>query len=144
VASPIDRDALERALTLVAEESFFTMVDPASDAPLKEGSCIAACVDFTGPFTGKLCCRMTRTLAQELTSAFTGARPEDVAADGPEVADLAGEFANMVCGRWLTEVAPRALFTITRPSVEPAPWPEAKPMAMLSDQPVWIDVALEA
>ena len=95
MASPIDRDALERALTLVAEESFFTMVDPASDAPLKEGSCIAACVDFSGPFTGKLCCRMTRTLAHELTSAFTGAKPEDVAADGPEVADLAGEFANM-------------------------------------------------
>jgi CheY-specific phosphatase CheX len=147
VASPIDRDALERALTLVAEESFFTMVDPAvdqaSDAPLKEGACIAACVDFTGPFTGTLCCRMTRTLARELTSAFTGARPEDVDADGPEVADLAGEFANMVCGRWLTDVAPRALFTIARPNVEPAPWPEARPMAMLSEQPIWIDVALE-
>jgi CheY-specific phosphatase CheX len=143
MASPIDRDALERALTLVAEESFFTMVDPASDAPLKKGSCIAACVDFTGPFTGKLCCRMTRTLAHELTSAFTGARPEDVAADGPEVADLAGEFANMVCGRWLTEVAPRALFTIARPTVERAPWPEGRPMAMLSEEPIWIDVAVE-
>jgi len=144
MASPIDRDALERALTLVAEESFFTMVDPASDVSLKEGSCIAACVDFSGPFTGRLCCRMTRRLAHELTSAFTGAKPEEVAADGPEVADLAGEFANMVCGRWLTEVAPRALFTIARPTVDPAPWPEARPMAMLSEQPIWIDVALEA
>jgi hypothetical protein len=86
---------------------------------------------------------MTRTLAHELTSAFTGAKPEDVAADGPEVADLAGEFANMVCGRWLTEVAPRALFTIARPSVEPAPWPQTRPMAMLSEEPIWIDVALE-
>jgi len=141
--SPIDRDALERALTLVAEESFFTLVDPVSDAPLTEESCIAACVDFSGPFTGRLCCRMTRTLAHELTSAFTGAKPEDVAADGPEVVDLAGEFANMVCGRWLTEAAPRALFTIARPSVEAAPWPQARPMAMLSDQPIWIDVALE-
>jgi hypothetical protein len=143
MSSPIDRDALERALTLVAEESFFTMVDPVSDVPPVEGSCIAACVDFSGPFTGKLCCRMTRTLAHELTSAFTGTAPEDVAPDGPEVTDLAGEFANMVCGRWLTDVAPRALFTITRPNVEPAPWPQAQPMAMLNEQPIWIDVALE-
>jgi CheY-specific phosphatase CheX len=145
MASPIDREALERALTVVAEESFFTMVDPASDvSPPMEGSCLAACVDFSGPFTGRLCCRMTRTLAHELTTAFTGTAPEDVSADGPEVTDLAGEFTNMVCGRWLTEVAPRALFTIARPNVEPAPWPQAKPMAMLNEQPIWIDVALEA
>jgi hypothetical protein len=145
MASPIDREALERALTVVAEESFFTMVDPAPDAPPPaEGSCIAACVDFSGPYTGRLCCRMTRTLAHELTTAFTGAKPGDVAADGLEVTDLAGEFANMVCGRWLTEVAPRALFTIARPKVEPAPWPEATPMAMLNEQPIWIDVAFDA
>ena len=144
MASPIDRDALERALTLVAEESFFTMVDPAPDAaPPVEGSCVAACVDFAGAFTGRLCCRMTRALAHDLTSAFTGTRPEEIAVDGPEVSDLAGEFANMVCGRWLTEVAPRALFTIARPKVEPAPWPQAKPMATMNEQPIWIDVALE-
>ena len=143
MASPIDRDALERALTLVAEESFFTMVDPASDVPLPAGACIAACVDFTGAFTGRLCCRMTRALAHDLTSSFTGTRPEDIALDGPEVTDVAGEFTNMVCGRWLTDMAPRALFTIARPTVEPAPWPQAVPMAMLNEQPIWIDVALE-
>jgi len=143
MASPIDRDALERALTLVAEESFFTMVDPASDVPLPAEPCIAACVDFTGAFSGRLCCRMTRALAHDLTSSFTGTRPEDVAIDGPEMTDVAGEFTNMVCGRWLTEVAPRALFTIARPTVEPAPWPQAKPMALLNEQPIWIDVALE-
>ena len=143
MASPIDRDALERALTLVAEESFFTMVDPASDVPLPAEACIAACVDFTGAFTGRLCCRMTRALAHDLTSSFTGTKPEDIALDGPEVTDVAGEFTNMVCGRWLTEVAPRALFTIARPKVEPAPWPQAVPMAMLNEQPIWIDVAFE-
>ena len=144
MASPIDREALERALTLVAEESFFTMVDPVPDPPPPgQDSCVAACVDFSGPFTGRLCCRMTRELAHELTSAFTGTRPEEIAADGPEVTDLAGEFVNMVCGKWLTEVAPRALFTIARPKVEPAPWPQATPMAVLNDQPIWLDVALE-
>ena len=145
MASPIDRDALERALTVVAEESFFTMVDPVPDSlPPAQDSCVAACVDFSGPLAGRMCCRMTRALAHDLTSAFTGHRPEDVAEDGPEVTDLAGEFVNMVCGRWLTDVAPRALFTLARPTVEPAPWPQARPMAVLNDQPIWLDVALDS
>jgi len=145
MASPIDRDALERDLTVVAEESFFTMVDPVPDSlPPAQDSCVAACVDFSGPLAGRMCCRMTRALAHDLTSAFTGHKPEDVAVDGPEVTDLAGEFVNMVCGRWLTDVAPRALFTLARPTVEPAPWPQARPMAVLNDQPIWLDVALDS
>jgi hypothetical protein len=100
-----ERGALDRALMVVAEESFFAMVDPVPDVmPVDEGSILAACVVFEGTFSGSLTCRMPRALAHELTGAFTG---EEVSSGGGSVNDLAGEFANMVCGRWLSDVAPQ-------------------------------------
>jgi len=61
------------------------------------------------------------------------------------VDDLAGEFANMVCGRWLTDVAPQQLFSLTHPSVEPAAAPRAgeAPRGLLNGQPVWIELTLD-
>src|SRR6185295_3361163 len=98
-----DRHALERALTVVAEESFFAMVDPVpDDLALPEGHLLTARVTFDGGFAGVLSCTMPRALAHELTAAFSGASPDDLAVADPAVDDLAGEFANMVCGRWLT------------------------------------------
>ena len=106
---PTDRDALDRALAMVAEESFFAMVDPVpamcrrSSGPLLNARVTLRRIGFPGA----LSCRMPRALAQELTAAFTG---EEVRPMEPVVDDLAGEFANMVCGRWLTDVAPQSLF----------------------------------
>lgn len=109
-----DRDALERALAMVAEESFFAMVDPVmSDVPVIEGSILSARVTFKGLFSGALTCRMPRSLAEELIAAFTG---EQAPFDATALDDLAGEFANMVCGRWLTDVAPSSLFHLSIPS----------------------------
>jgi hypothetical protein len=142
--SPADRQALERALTVVAEESFFAMVDPTPDTlPPVEGEVLAACVDFSGSFTGTLCCGLSRALARQLTAAFSGAMPDDVAINGPEVTDLAGEFANMVCGRWLTDVAPRSLFTLARPMVVSIEVPPTPPVGLLNGHPIWIAVTLE-
>ena len=82
-------------------------------------------------------------IARELTAAFSGAMPDDVAADAAEIDDLAGEFANMVCGRWLTDVAPRSLFTLARPVVGVVDVPSAPPMGLLNGHPIWITVAIE-
>jgi hypothetical protein len=65
-----DALALGRALMTVAEQSFFTMVDPAPvEIPEIDGPMLNACVTFDGAFAGILNCRMPRRLAQELTAA---------------------------------------------------------------------------
>lgn len=148
-----DRAALDRALTIVAEESFFAMVDPVPDdltsvaGPFLSDrpSLVRARVTFDGGFAGALCCTMPRTLAHELTAAFSGAAPEDIAVADPSVDDLAGEFANMVCGRWLTDIAPQQLFSLAHPSVEALAAPRAGsvPAGLLNGQPVWIELNLE-
>ena len=140
-AASTDRDALERALTLGAEESFFAMVDPVPDqVPVIDGPMLMARVAFGGAFAGALTCRMPRLLALELTAAFTG---EEVESDGAGVDDLAGEFANMVCGRWLTDVAPQSLFNLEHPVVVPASTPTGVPSGLLNGQPFWIEMTIE-
>jgi hypothetical protein len=140
-ALPTDRDALDRALAVVAEESFFAMVEPVfGDVPPVDGPWLDARVTFDGAFSGALTCRMPRGLAQELTAAFTG---EEVPADGAAVDDLAGEFANMVCGRWLTDVAPQSLFRLAHPVVAPASAPSAIPSGLLNGQPFWVDLTVK-
>ena len=140
-ALPTDRDVLDRALAMVAEESFFAMVDPVlGDVPAVEGPLLNARVSFEGSFSGALSCRMPRGLVQELTAAFTG---EEVPSDGAAVDDLAGEFANMVCGRWLTDVAPQSLFRLDHPVVTPAGTPTSAPSGLLNGQPIWIELTVE-
>jgi hypothetical protein len=140
--SATDREALDRALAVVAEESFFAMVDPVSnDVPAIEGLLVSACVTFEGSFSGSLTCRMPRALAQELTAAFTG---EETPSDDDAVNDLAGEFTNMVCGRWLTDVAPQSLFRLDHPIVGPVSAPACAPSGVLNGQPVWLELKVEA
>ena len=140
---PTDRAALDRALATVAEESFFAVVEPVPIGFARpEGPMLAARVAFEGTFTGLLCCRMPRSLAVEMTTAFTG---ED-AVDGPQVDDLAGEFANMLCGRWLTDVAPQSLFILEHPTVTASSLAEVEavaPLGLLNGQPVWIELSAE-
>jgi hypothetical protein len=141
-AASTDRNALDRALTMVAEESFYAMVDPLPAAvPRVDGPMLSARVAFHGAFAGALSCRMSRQLAHELTAAFTG---EEALADGPGVEDLAGEFAHMVCGRWLTDVAPKLLFRLDHPVVVPVSAPSTAPSAMLNGQPIWLELTFEA
>jgi CheY-specific phosphatase CheX len=136
-----DRQALDRALAFVAEMSFFAMVDPVpDDVPVVDGSIVSACVTFEGSFSGSLTCRMPRALAHELTAAFTG---EEVPSDGAAVDDLAGEFANMVCGRWLTDVAPQSLFRLDHPVVVPVSAPSRTPSGLLNGQPIWVELKVE-
>jgi hypothetical protein len=136
-----DREALDRALAIVAEQSFFAMVDPVPDAvPAVEGAIVSACVTFEGSFSGSLTCHMPRAVAHELTAAFMG---EEVPSDGEAVDDLAGEFANMVCGRWLTDVAPQSLFRLDHPVVVHVPAPSRAPSGLLNGQPIWVESKVE-
>jgi CheY-specific phosphatase CheX len=135
-----DHKALDRALAIVVEQSFFAMVDPVpSQAPAVEGAIVSACVTFEGSFSGSLTCRMPRALAHELTAVFIGEEPSD----GEAVDDLAGEFANMVCGRWLTDVAPQSLFRLDHPIVVPASAPSRAPSGLLNGQPIWVELKVE-
>lgn len=140
-ASMSDRGALDRALVTVVEESFYAMVDPApDDVPVVEDSVLSASVSFEGSFSGALTCRMPRALVHELTAAFIG---EDVPSDGEAVNDLAGEFANMVCGRWLTDIAPQSLFHLDHPVVVLVTAPKRAPTGLLNGRPIWVDLKLE-
>jgi hypothetical protein len=79
-------------------------------------------------------------LAHELTGAFTG---EEVSSGGGSVNDLAGEFANMVCGRWLSDVAPQSLFRLAQPVVVPVARPRRAPTGVINGQPIWVDLKVE-
>ena len=140
-AASTDRGALERAFTVVADEIFFSMIEAVPDqVPAVDGPMVSACVAFGGAFAGALKCQMPRLLALELTAAFTG---EEVESDGAIVDDLAGEFTNMVCGRWLTDVAPQSLFNLEHPVVIPVSTPTHAPSGLLNGQPFWIELTIE-
>ena len=137
-ASVTNREALNRALAVVVEESFFAMVDPVRGVvPAVEESIVSACVTFEGSFSGSLTCCLPRALAHDLTATFIG---EEVPFDGAAVDDLAGEFANMVCGRWLTDVAPQALFTLDHSVVGSTNAPSSAPSGLINGQPIWVEL----
>jgi hypothetical protein len=146
--TPLDQDAraaLDRALTLVAEESFFAMVDPVpEDLAAPDGHLLNVRVTFEGGFAGTLSCTMPRALAHELTAAFSGASMDEIAVADPAIDDLVGEFANMICGRWLTDVAPQDLFSLTHPAITPVVAPaDRAPHGLLNGQPIWIELTVE-
>jgi len=137
-ASMTNREALSRALAVVVEESFFAMVDPVPGVvPAVEGSIVSACVTFEGSFSGSLTCCLPRALAHDLTATFIG---EEVPIDRAAVNDLAGEFANMVCGRWLTDIAPQSLFTLDHSVVASTNAPSRAPSGLINGQPIWVDL----
>jgi hypothetical protein len=139
-ASVTEREALNRALAVVVEESFFAMVEPVPNVvPAIEGSIVSACVTFEGSFSGSLTCRLPRALAHELTATFIG---EEISFDGEAVNDLAGEFTNMVCGRWLSDVAPQSLFRLGHPDVGTVAAPSHAPSGLLNGQPIWVELQI--
>ncbi len=114
-------DALFGALSDVAERNFFAFADPCDPdgfAELAEGTTewVLASVTFTAGANGVICCAVPAALARELYAAFTAGYPDEE----PPVdclADLLGEFANMVCGAWLTRLGGEAIFALGRPVV---------------------------
>jgi hypothetical protein len=151
--------ALRDALARVAEDSFYALIEPAGGSWRALWSAHSDWIDATVPFRaspravaagardGALRCRLPRRLARNLAAAFLGLGEDEVALDADVVGDMAGAFANMVCGSWLTATFPSALFDLERPEVmrEHDPPPDGWYVALLNGQPMGISLAdLEA
>ena len=150
---PDGLEALSAAVRQVAEASLFACAEPyeASRTPgLLQARPVAepwlsAAIAFSGPFDGVVRMTLPRALAVELAGAFCGVRPQSL--DAAQVADFAGELANMVCGLWLTQTHRSERFELAAPSVAAAATADVAAMAapdsgtqgiVLNDTPVLI------
>lgn len=130
--------ALREALGEVAEHSFFAFVsgldraafdDLVARLPVPAGrpdsGWLVSVVRFDGGFAGSLEVAMPVALAHTLLSSFLGLPPE---APAPEalLRDTVGEFANQVCGTWLTRACGGRHFDLAAPRVDRVP---AAPLA---------------
>jgi CheY-specific phosphatase CheX len=66
--------------------------------------------------SGEVVCTVPESLVQELATTFAGLEP-GAPIDESLVIDLMGEFANMVCGRWLSRVSNHSQFDLRPPTV---------------------------
>jgi CheY-specific phosphatase CheX len=124
--SPLRPDglaALGAAALQVAEDSLFAYAEPCEAAridgllkgrPVTE-PWLSATIAFTGPFEGMVRVALPRALAADLAGAFCGVRPQSLTP--AQVADFAGELANMVCGLWLTQTHRTERFELAAPAV---------------------------
>jgi hypothetical protein len=118
--------ALGDAVRQVAEASLFACAEPCAvsrtagllQARPPSEPWLTAAVAFTGPFEGVVRVMLPGALAGDLAGAFCGTPPD--ALDAAQVVDFAGELANMVCGRWLTQTHRRERFELAAPVVGPA------------------------
>ncbi len=74
-------------------------------------------VVFHGPFSGDVGIVLTRTLTLELYCSFAGMTLEEDPSEA-DVRDFAAEFANVVCGHWLTRTYTHLKFDLDAPLVD--------------------------
>jgi hypothetical protein len=135
-APPADAGiALRDAFIDVCENSFFAYVDQCDPrkfgevvdqfmrdsrsrrAPNKgESEWLKAAVRFTGSFDGAIEVILPEQLAQSLISAMLGEASE-AAIPEAQLFDGVGEFTNMVCGAWLTNLRSSQAFELRAPAV---------------------------
>ena len=135
-APPADAAAtLRLAFIDVCENSFFAFVEESSPEHFAAlvNQCAAACiaeagaaprqaewlrasVGFTGAFAGAVEVALPERLAASLVGTMLG---EEVDSTMPEhwLFDGVGEFANMVCGAWLTKLCNSQAFELRPPAV---------------------------
>jgi hypothetical protein len=154
-----DREAKVRllgAVTEVAERCFFATTEPCIDAPVADLGAghsfvwLVATVRFEETdHAGDVTCLLPESLARSLFDAFNGRDPLDPAPPVGDLFDLVGEFANMVCGAWLTRLASHQAFVLSQPRV----WPLLDRLALttaigsrltlnVNDLPLIVDVRL--
>lgn len=113
------------AVADVAERSFFCMIDPCDserfgDLASIHDAWLSSTVHFDdGKCSGNVSCRLPAPLALRLFDAFSGRDPGDTEPEEREILDMVGEFANMVCGSWLTRAANQRTFALSPPAVVP-------------------------
>ncbi len=129
MSSPISLPLGESEATLVgaasevAENCLFTFVDPSEESSfeaqasaLPSETWVTARVQFSGPSAGEFGLTAPEGLVRRLCAAFSGEESPETLAMGA-LADFAGEFANMVCGAWLTRLCPTVAFDLAAPTV---------------------------
>jgi len=130
--------AIRDAVTAVAEQSFFALVE-ACDDPVHEPRppfWLFSIVRFdNGETTGSLMCWLPPDLAHTLYDSFSGREPSEPAPASHQINDLMGEFSNMVCGDWLCRSSNHRAFQLSPPIVVRAPRPEGN-----VPQRVWVRV----
>ena len=141
------------AVTDVAERSFFAMVDAVDEARFSESGAavsewLASAVTFDdGGCRGTVVCHVPSLLADRLFDAFSGRDADDPLPLVAEVHDLVGEFANMVCGSWLTRAANDRTFALCKPEVTVSATLTADPASALrvelDGSPLLIDISFE-
>jgi hypothetical protein len=138
-------------LVNVAQQSFFAFAEIcdaerfggalAAVGARPEGRWLRSRVEFAGAFAGVIELTLPYALAADLLMAFTGLTPEEVARES-HVFDSTGEFANMVCGTWLTHACAHRRFDLGSPVVAPASPPverltdSREELVLLNDQPL--------
>jgi hypothetical protein len=133
-APPADAGAtLRQAFTDVCENSFFAFVEACTPdrfatlvseagpvavagAPPRQPQWLKASVGFTGAFSGAVEVALPEPLAISLVGALLG---EEIDGAMPEhwLFDGVGEFANMICGAWLTTLGTTNAFELRQPAV---------------------------
>jgi len=138
-----DQDALQSAVIEVCENAYFVFVEPC-DAPQfsalveqvraekgrgPSGRWLNASVAFHGASTGEVEVVLPERLGTWLVVSLLGLPPDAVLKDN-QLLDGVGEFANMVCGAWLSKANETASFTLDVPKVSrmPGGWtPDSAP-----------------
>jgi hypothetical protein len=153
-------EALRKALVDVAQESFFSFAEYCGKDRFDEALAMvdvqaspgprwmSARVEFEGAFAGRVTVIVPHTLACDMAAAIGGFMPGDEIPE-PLVADSTGEFANMVCGTWLTRSCVRRRFDLQPPAVSsseslPPAGDDDEELLLVNDWPVKLAVAFEA
>ena len=140
-----DQEALQSAVIEVCENAYFVFVEPC-DAPQfatlveevraekgrgPSGRWLNASVAFHGASTGQVEVVLPERLGTWLVVSLLGL-PADATLKENQLVDGVGEFANMVCGAWLSKANESASFTLDVPKVTRMPpgWaPASTPQA---------------
>lgn len=139
-SAPTDlSDALQAALIEVSENAYFVFVEPVEPgqfaalvrqvspqqpgAPAPDGkrsqtsqAWLRSSVTFAGASAGSVEIVLPEKLAHWLVTSLLGMSPEEDLSE-TQMFDGVGEFTNMVCGAWLSNLSDQGLFELKVPDV---------------------------
>jgi CheY-specific phosphatase CheX len=115
-------DALQTALIEVSENAYFVFVEPVDHAQfadavsLVKDNWLKVSVAFEGSFAGAVEISMPEPLGMWLVTSLLGMQGHETLEEAQQF-DGVGEFANMVCGAWLSRLSDDCLFELRVPAV---------------------------
>jgi hypothetical protein len=115
-------DALQQSLIEVSENAYFVFVEPvdltqfAEAVGLVRDSWLKVSVAFEGSFAGAVEIVLPEPLGKWLVTSLLGMQSHELIGE-PQEFDGVGEFANMVCGAWLSRLSDDSLFELRVPAV---------------------------